>query len=282
MISILFSPGSPRDVLAICFCVTQSARYAFGWTRLVLLGVLDEVRKDPEPGLPALLGMELRPDDVAGLAGGDGGEVEPVVTGRDGVVGHGRPVRVDEIGVVAVLDPLDDRVVALDGQFVPAHVRDLHAVVREPLDASRDEVEPVDGPVLGSALGALGEHELESHADAQNRGILGGLDEDVVERPGVADALAVRAHAGEHERGRRGDLGRVIRDGHGRAGPLQPAPETPEVPDPVVDNGDVHTARSYSWHIPFFICRTVRQNRLVPTERSVRGANPGERRVSHS
>jgi hypothetical protein len=89
---------------------------------------------------------------------------------------------VDEVRVVAVRDAIDDGMVALDGEFVPAHVRDVHLVAGEALDATRKEVQPVDGPALGGPLRTLGEHELEADTDAQNRRVRRGLDEHVVER----------------------------------------------------------------------------------------------------
>ena len=72
--------------------------------------------------------MELRTGDVAALH--DGGEALAVLTAAQTVVVDRRRIAVDEIGVAALGDAVDQRAVALPLQGIPTHVR--HTDARRP------------------------------------------------------------------------------------------------------------------------------------------------------
>jgi hypothetical protein len=81
---------------------------------------------------------------------------------------------------------------------------------------------------------------LQSDTDAEDRGILSGLDENIVERFRVTHTLAECTDPREDQRFRVSNFGWVARKGHRRIGPFEPTPKAPEISDPVIDDGDVH------------------------------------------
>jgi hypothetical protein len=68
-----------------------------------------------------------------------------------------------------------------------------------------------DGLAAGDALGALGEHGLEADAAADNGRVIGGVDQHVVDRLGVADTLLEGTDAGEDACLDARDLGEITR-----------------------------------------------------------------------
>ena len=99
-----------------------------------------EVLENAKAKLTALLRVKLRPHHVASFVCGDGRNVEPIVTRGDCVAGDFRTVRVDEVGVLPVFNTVDERMVSLDGECVPAHVRTFHFVVRQAFDEPRYDI----------------------------------------------------------------------------------------------------------------------------------------------
>jgi len=203
--------------------------------------VVDEVPQDPQPGLAGLLGVELRAEDVPRLVGDHRRERDAVVGGRHhgvGVVGLG-VVGVDEVGVLAV-DALDDRVLALDVQFVPTHVRHFLPAI-EPDVRPRDEVEPLDLPLAGVVgLLACGQEHLHPEADPEDGlAAVGGGRERFAERARVLHPLAERAHAGEDDPVGGREVVGVVCDLDRGAGAFEAALCAAEVAEPVVHENDL-------------------------------------------
>ena len=99
-----------------------------------------EVLENAKAKLTALVQVEVHSDYVASFVCGDGRKFEPAVTRGDCVAGDFRTVRVDEVGVLPVFDTVDERMVSLDGECVPVHVRNFHFVVRQAFDEPRYDI----------------------------------------------------------------------------------------------------------------------------------------------
>src|SRR5229473_1550400 len=87
-----------------------------------------EVGEEPEAEAPALLGVELRGDDV--VARDDGAELDAVLASPERVRVHTRVgvIGVDEVVVAPVGEPAGDRVPASEAHLVPADLGDALAV----------------------------------------------------------------------------------------------------------------------------------------------------------
>src|SRR5437773_5624689 len=97
---------------------------------------LQKVGVHPQPRLPALLGVELRGDNV--VAGYHRRECHAVLglSDHDVWISGLGVVRMHEVEVGAVVDTLKNRVLLHDPHLVPPHVGDFKAV-REPHDTAR-------------------------------------------------------------------------------------------------------------------------------------------------
>jgi hypothetical protein len=87
-----------------------------------LLAVRRNNERSPQRfGLAGFLGMELCP--LVRLVRSYGGEPAPVVAGRNRVSAHCRTVRADEVGVIAVCDPVCKRIITFGRKSIPANGR---------------------------------------------------------------------------------------------------------------------------------------------------------------
>src|SRR5262245_33817984 len=116
----------------------------------------EEVGEDLEPGRPALLGVELHRRQVPRRQGGREAETAVLGLAADHLqVARRGVVAVDEIELAPRRHAPEDRVVPLEADLVPAHVRHLERGVAGEGEAphlARQEAEAGGGAVLSAGL----------------------------------------------------------------------------------------------------------------------------------
>ncbi len=209
--------------------------------RRVQAAAVDEVRQQPQTGVAALLGVELRRPQRARFDRSREAATVGAPRGDDTVVGRIRRERMHEVQPGRAAEPGGESARGPQLERVPADLRKALGV-GESGDAAGDDTE------AGHVRRFVAAVEQHLHADAhtEERASVGRrflrhrLEAGV---PKGSHARAERAHAGQHDGVRGGD--RIGVGGQRRVGAevLQRLFRRPQVPDPVVDDRDHRCVR---------------------------------------
>ena len=214
----------------------RSIRRDARWGTPACPNQLYEVRQEAQAVVAATLGVELDAEQVA--AGDRGHEPQTVLgLGQDDVVGglRGLPrIRMHEVEIGPVADPVEERVVAPPDDLVPTDVREGRGILEPPRPAGQH----------AERLRAVLVTRFEAVAGAQDtprNGLSAAIQRDRVDEAGVAQAVhwwRGRTHARDHDRVGSLDGFGFTGDDHLGTGGCQALLDAHEVAGAIVDDGD--------------------------------------------